>query len=71
MSEEFDLSEAVAAERLITPESQEGDRPFDLALRPKHLEDFIGQSKVKENLRIFLEAAKKREEPCEHILFYG
>ncbi len=71
MSEELDLSEAVAAERLITPESQDGDRPFDLALRPKHLEDFIGQSKVKENLRIFLEAAKKREEPCEHILFYG
>lgn len=59
------------AERLVAPQIQEGERSFDLALRPKKLEEFIGQSKVKGNLSIFLEAAKKRGEPCEHILFYG
>lgn len=69
--EPIDLSEVEDAERLVTPLEQAADRPFDLALRPKKLDDFIGQGKVKENLRIFLEAAKKREEPCEHILFYG
>lgn len=69
--ESIELSEMEATERLVTPLEQATDRPFDLALRPKKLDDFIGQTKVKENLRIFLEAAKKREEPCEHILFYG
>jgi Holliday junction DNA helicase RuvB len=47
------------------------ERGFDFALRPKTLAEFIGQPKVKENLRIFLEAAKGRSEPCEHILLYG
>lgn len=59
------------AERLVAPEVAETERNFDLALRPTSLQDFIGQAKVKENLRIFLEAAKKRGEPAEHILFYG
>lgn len=57
--------------RLVTPEAQEVDRGFDVALRPKRLDEFLGQQKVKENLRIFLEAAKGRNEPCEHILLYG
>ena len=58
-------------ERLVTPDVQEEERGFDVALRPKTLQDFLGQTKVKENLRIFLEAAKHRAEPCEHILLYG
>lgn len=57
--------------RLVTPETQEADRGFDVALRPKKLDEFLGQQKVKDNLRIFLEAAKGRGEPCEHILLYG
>lgn len=57
--------------RLIAPEVQEAEKGFDLALRPKTLAEFIGQPKVKENLRIFLEAAKGRGEPCEHVLLYG
>ncbi len=40
-------------------------------LRPKHLEDYIGQEKVKQNLKIYLEAAKRRGEPMDHILLYG
>ena len=40
-------------------------------LRPQHLEDYIGQDKVKQNLKIYLEAAKRRGEPMDHILLYG
>jgi Holliday junction DNA helicase RuvB len=57
--------------RLVTPEAALEDRGFDVALRPKSLAEFIGQPKAKENLRIFLEAAKGRGEPCEHVLLYG
>ncbi len=63
----FALDEA----RLTTPEVQDGEGGFDFALRPKTLDEFIGQTKVKDNLHIFLEAAKKRGQPCEHVLFYG
>ena len=41
------------------------------SLRPQHLEDYIGQEKVKQNLKIYLEAAKRRGEPMDHILLYG
>lgn len=58
-------------ERLITPESQDVEQGFELSLRPKVLGEFIGQPKLKENLSVFLEAARKREEPCEHVLLYG
>lgn len=58
-------------ERIVTPESQDTDRGFELSLRPKTLDEFIGQPKVKDNLKIFLEAAKGRGEPCEHVLLYG
>lgn len=57
--------------RIIAPEEQIAEAGFDLSLRPKTLNEFIGQPKIKENLSIFLEAAKKREEPCEHVLLYG
>lgn len=58
-------------ERIVATESQEQERGFELSLRPKTLAEFIGQPKVKENLTIFLEAAKGRNEPCEHVLLYG
>lgn len=58
-------------ERVVAPETQSEDQGFDIALRPKRLNEFIGQSKIKENLHIFLEAAQKRNEPCEHVLLYG
>lgn len=57
--------------RVIAPEMQEAERGFDVALRPKTLDEFIGQPVIKENLGIFLKAAKGRNEPCEHILMYG
>jgi Holliday junction DNA helicase RuvB len=63
--------EQESVERVISPETQDADRGYDMALRPKTLAEFIGQSKIKENLDIFLRAAKGRSEPCEHVLFYG
>jgi holliday junction DNA helicase RuvB len=47
------------------------DRVLDSALRPKNWQEYIGQEKVKQNIKIIIEAAKKRKEPIEHLLFYG
>lgn len=47
------------------------DKSLDYTLRPKRFHDFIGQNRIKENLLIYIEAAKKREEPLDHILFSG
>jgi Holliday junction DNA helicase RuvB len=60
-----------AESRVIAPESQPNEGRFDAALRPKTLAEFIGQPSAKENLRIFIEAAKGRSEPCDHVLLYG
>lgn len=55
-----------------SPKLTEEDKTLDLTLRPKTWDDFIGQEKVKRNLKIIIEAAKQRGEPsCEHFLFYG
>ncbi len=44
---------------------------YEPSLRPKHLSEYIGQSKIKENMKVYIEAAKKREEPMDHVLLYG
>lgn len=56
--------------RLLSPEVNQGESE-ELTLRPQTLEEYIGQEKAKENLRIYLEAAKLRGEPMDHILLYG
>lgn len=58
-------------ERVITPQIAEDDLSFDPSLRPRSLNEYIGQEKVKENLRVFIEAAKARGEALDHLLFYG
>ncbi len=58
-------------ERITQPERLRGEDVYDATLRPKSLRDFIGQKKLKENLAVFIEAAKKRDEPLEHILLFG
>ncbi len=55
----------------IKPEEMADDKALDVTLRPKKITEFIGQDNIKNNLRIFLEAARKREEPIEHVLLYG
>jgi Holliday junction DNA helicase RuvB len=59
-----------ATNRLVNPEPRPDDR-IDNALRPKRLDELIGQDQVKENLRILIEAARHRKEPLDHVLFYG
>jgi len=56
--------------RLVNPEPQVDDR-IDLALRPRTLNELIGQERVKENLTILIAAARKRGDPLDHVLFYG
>ncbi len=58
-------------ENIISQEELPEDSGVDLTLRPKTLEEFIGQKKLKEGLKIFIQAAKQRGEPLEHILFQG
>ncbi len=58
-------------ERVITGEPQEGDLQADTSLRPKRLEDYINQEKVKSNISISIEAARQRGEPLDHVLLYG
>lgn len=58
--------------RLISPELGDiGEERLENSLRPKTLDEYIGQTKVKENMKVYIEAAKKREEPLDHILLYG
>lgn len=58
--------------RLISPELEDcGEERLENSLRPKTLDEYIGQTKVKENMKVYIEAAKKREEPLDHILLYG
>lgn len=57
--------------RIITTDITTEDIKTESQLRPQYLDDYIGQNKVKENLRIFIEAAKNRGEALDHVLFYG
>jgi Holliday junction DNA helicase RuvB len=57
--------------RIIDSDLEAYEVPFERDLRPKYLNDYIGQDAVKEKLKILIEAAKKRNEPPEHILFHG
>lgn len=57
--------------RIITTENLEEDVRIENNLRPQHLEDYIGQEKAKETLKIYIEAAKARNEALDHVLFYG
>jgi len=57
--------------RIISIKESPEEEAFEKSLRPKKLDHFIGQNKVKENLNIFMAAAKKRQEPIEHVLLHG
>ena len=56
---------------LISPSCSEEESAFEVTLRPAKLNDYIGQEKVKSNLAIFIEAARKRKEALDHVLLYG
>ena len=58
-------------DRLITSSMIVEDEPMEYSLRPRFLREYIGQRNVKEHMRIYIEAAKRRGEPLDHALFYG
>lgn len=58
-------------DRVVTGSATNFDESFELSLRPQNLQQYIGQQKVKKNLKIFIEAAKMREESLDHVLLYG
>ena len=58
-------------DRITMTRAELGEEKQEVTLRPQRLEDFIGQSSVKDNLKVFIEAAKMRNEPLDHVLFYG
>ncbi|MEN6339542.1 MAG: Holliday junction branch migration DNA helicase RuvB [Clostridiaceae bacterium] len=58
-------------ERLISSSMREEEAKAEYSLRPRYLDEYIGQDAVKEHMRIYIEAAKKRGEPLDHSLFYG
>lgn len=57
--------------RVISTQVEEEDIPVETSLRPQTLDDYIGQQKAKQNLKIYIEAAKQRKESLDHVLFYG
>src|SRR5450759_5890903 len=58
-------------ERLVSPQLSEEEQIIEGSLRPHRLAEYIGQEKIKENLSILLEAARRRNEPVDHVLLYG
>ena len=58
-------------ERVANRQLQDEDQDLELSLRPKAWDDYIGQEKVKANLQVYVQGAKKRGEPLDHLLFYG
>lgn len=58
-------------ERVITNEELPSDNNLEETLRPQVLDEYIGQNEVKENIRVFVEAAKMRDEALDHVLLYG
>lgn len=58
-------------QRTITPEATSDDLNFELSIRPRNFEEFVGQEKIKENLKIYIQAAKQRNEALDHVLFCG
>ena len=61
----------MARKRIVSPDRSDEDRLSDLALRPQQLDEFIGQSTLKENLSIAIEAARRRKDALDHVLLYG
>lgn len=59
------------SERLIAADGQLEDINYEIGLRPKSLKEYIGQTKAKRNLKVFIDAARKRQEALDHVLFYG
>ena len=67
----IETSDMQFEKRMVTPREVEEDREAEVTLRPQTLVEYIGQDKVKENLAVYIEAAKRRGDPLDHVLLYG
>ena len=67
MSESFDNEE----DRIVSPMDSFADQSIEVSLRPKTLDEYIGQQAMRDKLRIFLEAARRRQEALDHVLIFG
>jgi Holliday junction DNA helicase RuvB len=61
----------MAKDRVTTPGRFEGEETFDASLRPKYFDEFVGQKKLVDNLKVFIQAARARGEALDHVLLYG
>lgn len=66
----IETEELVCTKNCIRTNTEE-DADVEVTLRPQSLSEYIGQDKVKENLAVYIEAAKRRNEPLDHVLLYG
>src|SRR5487761_1663742 len=69
--EEWGLGEQPGDERLMAPTAEPVEEAEEVSLRPRRLAEFVGQPELKEHLAIMLEAARRRGEPADHLLFAG
>src|SRR6185295_14465267 len=60
-----------AADRLLDADPLRDESVADVALRPRSLDEYVGQDRMKDNLRVFIQAARERGEPLDHVLLYG
>ncbi len=67
----IETSDMQFEERMVTPHEVEEDHDVEVTLRPQTLVEYIGQDKVKENMAVYIEAAKRRGDPLDHVLLYG
>lgn len=58
-------------ERLVSPSPLDDDSRYEITLRPRNLDEYVGQKKIVDNLRVFIQAAQKRGEPLDHVLLFG
>jgi len=61
----------MSEERVTDPEVLQEEQKAEMLLRPRHMDDFVGQEELKANLRVFIEAAKQRGDALDHVIFYG
>ena len=71
ISEDFENNISKTKQEETTPSQTDFDKSFENSIRPRFFEEYIGQSALKSTLKISIEAAKKREQPLDHLLFYG
>lgn len=68
---DFEYKKEQKKNPVVKPEAIDCDKNFENCIRPKSFDTYIGQSALKDTLKITIQAAKKREQPLDHLLFYG